>query len=149
MAPVLRGPPKRKTRTWDPKPAVSIDSLPPEKQNIANQNRPKRAKRAEQGSPGFVLDYNRNREIAAAPRSQSRMPPLSLMGAEEQVSRKSKEKLPRELLGPSGGSGGSDGHGGPGGPGGSGGSGGSGGPGGPGGSGNGVGRATKAVSMHP
>ncbi|KAG4032426.1 hypothetical protein MFRU_007g03290 [Monilinia fructicola] len=167
MAPVLRGPPKRKTRTWDPKPAVSIDSLPPEKQNIANQNRPKRAKRAEQGSPGFVLDYNRNRESQRQyrgkgklfhdaaeierrqPRSQSRMPPLSLMGAEEQVSRKSKEKLPRELLGPSGGSGGSDGHGGPGGPGGSGGSGGSGGPGGPGGSGNGVGRATKAVSMAP
>ncbi|APA06007.1 predicted protein [Sclerotinia sclerotiorum 1980 UF-70] len=58
------GPQKRKTRTWDPSPAINIDILSLEDQEPFNQNRPKRVKRHGTEPSGFVLDYTRSRQMA-------------------------------------------------------------------------------------
>ncbi|TGO44025.1 hypothetical protein BCON_0647g00010 [Botryotinia convoluta] len=63
MFPKRVNPDKRKTRPWEPTAAVRIDELPEAGQEIVNQGRPKRVKRHE-SNEGFVLDYNRNRQIA-------------------------------------------------------------------------------------
>ncbi|KAF7951733.1 hypothetical protein EAE96_007032 [Botrytis aclada] len=63
MFPRRVNPDKRKTRPWDPTPAVSLDQLPDAGREIVNQGRPKRVKRHE-SNEGFVLDYNRNRQTA-------------------------------------------------------------------------------------
>ncbi|KAF7896061.1 hypothetical protein EAF00_006076 [Botryotinia globosa] len=63
MFPQRVNPDKRKTRPWEPTPAVRIDELPEAGQEIVNQSRPKRVKRHETNE-GFVLDYNRDRQTA-------------------------------------------------------------------------------------
>ncbi|TGO61783.1 hypothetical protein BOTNAR_0123g00080 [Botryotinia narcissicola] len=63
MFPKRVNPDKRKTRPWEPTPAVKVDELPEAGQEIVNQSRPKRFKRHETNE-GFVLDYNRDRQNA-------------------------------------------------------------------------------------
>ncbi|TGO19485.1 hypothetical protein BTUL_0004g01240 [Botrytis tulipae] len=63
MFPKRVNPDKRKTRPWEPTPALKIDELPEAGQEIVNQSRPKRVKRHETNE-GFVLDYNRDRQTA-------------------------------------------------------------------------------------
>ncbi|QSZ29888.1 hypothetical protein DSL72_004406 [Monilinia vaccinii-corymbosi] len=127
MAPVPKGPEKRKTRSWNPTPAISIDDMSAEKQGIANQPRPKRVERFKRDLPEFVLDYNRNRDSQLKyrgkgkpftdaaeierrkPRSNWRPPPLSLGSTEKQTSAQPRKKVPpEEPLGPPSGFGGPD-----------------------------------------
>ncbi|TGO39818.1 hypothetical protein BHYA_0047g00220 [Botrytis hyacinthi] len=71
MFPKRVNPDKRKTRPWEPTPAVKIDELPEAGQEIVNQSRPKRVKRHETNA-GFVLDYNRDRQTAQRHRGKGK-----------------------------------------------------------------------------
>ncbi|KAJ8071013.1 hypothetical protein OCU04_001364 [Sclerotinia nivalis] len=82
------GPQKRKTRTWDPTPAINIDILPPESQEPFNQNRPKRVKRHGAEPSGFVLDYTRSRQSAL--KNMGKGKPLT---DEEEIERRQSRPL--------------------------------------------------------
>ncbi|ESZ90590.1 hypothetical protein SBOR_9023 [Sclerotinia borealis F-4128] len=84
-------PEKRKTRAWDPSPAVNLDSLPEAAQMAVNQGRPKRVKRFEGDSPNFVLDYSRSRNIARKHKGRGRP-----FGDDEKTARRGLRPLVRK-----------------------------------------------------